>query len=73
MKIIKPGDLSRVDIDYYRAECPECGCIFRFSNLEMDRHSEGWYTSVSVKCPCCHEKINCHSRAVVPEKAVKSE
>lgn len=74
MEIIKPGDLSRIKLlRYYRAECPECGCVFRFNDREMDRSCGAWHSSASVECPCCHENINYHSRNVVLEKSVKPE
>lgn len=42
MEIIKPGKIRRVKL-----ECPECGCEFACSPVEMVRR----YGTVFAKCP----------------------
>lgn len=53
MEIIKPGKVRRVKL-----ECPECGCEFVCSPVEMVRR----YGTVFAKCP----QEGCHNVVEVP-------
>lgn len=53
MKIIKEGDLSKVDTTR-RFECPACGCVWDANPSEYGRFSEKY---IYCECPTCHKLI----------------
>ena len=57
MKIIKEGDLKRLDTTR-RFECPKCGCIFEATAAEY-RKVQGRYNELHIgcNCPTCHEYV----------------
>lgn len=57
MKIIKEGDLKRLD-KTRRFECPDCGCIWEATAFEY-RREQGRYneTMIGCKCPTCRKEV----------------
>lgn len=56
MKIIKPGDLSRIK-KIKRFECPKCGCVFEADKEEYQHHASWRNIDVyACKCPTCDGK-----------------
>ena len=60
MKIIKPGDLHRLEAAR-RFECERCGCVFEASSAEYRTETDfrnGHYYVMA--CPTCHRDVVCH-------------
>ena len=56
MKIIKAGDLKRLD-KTRRFECPDCGCIWEATAFEYRKEWDRNNTLVVCKCPTCHKDV----------------
>lgn len=56
MKIIKDGDLERLDTTR-RFECSKCGCIFDASASEYHKEWDMNNTLLACECPTCHEYV----------------
>ena len=57
MKIIKEGDLSKLDTTR-RFECTACGCIWEANATEY-RRTQGRYNEdlICCECPTCHKEV----------------
>ena len=56
MKIIKEGDLKRLDTTR-RFECPKCGCIFEANATEYRKEWDMNNTILACECPTCHDYV----------------
>ena len=54
MKIIKEGDLKRLDTTR-RFECEACGCIWEANASEYRKEWDGNDTLIVCECPTCQK------------------